>query len=90
MNIKSLCQSRAREQQYKALKASVDTLPQALLYKAFKGELSEQLGSDGDARELLKKIQALKKTTKKPKKTMTKKTKNYPENEGVLGMVAEK
>lgn len=50
----------AIEQQYKTLKASIDTLPQALLHKAFKGELSEQLDSDGNARELLNEIKALK------------------------------
>jgi type I restriction enzyme S subunit len=79
----------AIEQQYKTLKASIDTLPQALLHKAFKGELSEQLDTDGDARELLKQIQELKKSAVKPKKATTKKVKNYPENKEVLGMVAE-
>lgn len=79
----------AIEQQYKTLKASIDNLPQALLHKAFKGELSEQLDTDGDARELLKQIQELKNNTVKAKKVTTKKTKNYPEGDGVLGMVAE-
>lgn len=84
----------AIEQQYKSLKEKIDTLPQALLHKAFKGELTEQLESDGDARELLKQIQELKgATTKvlknKTKKSTAKKTKNYPEGDGVLGMVAE-
>ena len=62
----------AIEQQYKSLKAKIDTLPQALLHKAFKGELSEQLDSDGDARELLQQIQELKieqSSKKKVKKT---------------------
>lgn len=81
--------ANAIEQQYKVLKASIDTLPQALLHKAFKGELSEQLDSDSDARDLLKQIQELKKSTVKPKKAATKKVKNYPENKEVLGMVAE-
>ena len=79
----------AIEEQYKTLKASIDTLPQALLHKAFKGELTEQLEGDGDAMELLKQIQELKKSAVKPKKATTKKVKNYPENKEVLGMVAE-
>lgn len=79
----------AIEQQYKALKAKIDTLPQSILHKAFKGELSEQLDSDGDARELLKQIQELKNSAVKPKKVTAKKMKNYPEGDGALGMVAE-
>jgi type I restriction enzyme S subunit len=79
----------AIEQQYKALKAKIDTLPQALLHKAFKGELTEQLDSDGDARELLKQIQQLKNNVVKPKKATVKKTKKYAEEDEVLGMVAE-
>lgn len=85
------------EQKYKTLKEKIDTLPQALLHKAFKGELTEQLESDGDARELLQQIQELKgaitngaKNTKLEKlKSFNKKIKNYPKSEGVLGMVAE-
>lgn len=49
------------EGQYKILKEKIDHLPQAILAKAFRGELVEQLESDGDARELLKKIEGLKK-----------------------------
>ncbi len=79
----------AIEQQYKNLKAKINTLPQVILHKAFKGELSEQLASDGDARELLQQIQELKNSTVKPKKATSKKVKKYPENETVLGMVAE-
>ncbi|WP_207797857.1 restriction endonuclease subunit S, partial [Flavobacterium piscis] len=56
------------EEQYKTLKQKMDTLPQALLHKAFKGELTEQLDSDGDARELLKEIQELKDQTGVKKK----------------------
>lgn len=56
------------EKQYESLKAKIDNLPQALLHKAFKGELTEQLESDGDARELLKEIEELKKETAKSKK----------------------
>lgn len=57
----------AIEQQYQTLKQKIDSLPQALLHKAFKGELVEQLESDGDARELLEEIKGLKKQTAKPK-----------------------
>lgn len=79
----------AIEQQYQLVKEKIDNLPQALLHKAFKGELTEQLESDGDARELLLQIQELKNSTVKPKKATSKKVKKYPENETVLGMVAE-
>lgn len=57
----------AIEAQYLALKQKIDGLPQAILHKAFKGELVEQLESDGDARALLKEIEGLKKEVK-PKK----------------------
>ena len=50
----------AIEKQYESLKAKIDSLPQAILHKAFKGELTQQLDSDGDARELLKEIEGLK------------------------------
>lgn len=79
----------AIEQQYQFLKEKIDTLPQALLHKAFKGELTKQLESDGDARELLQQIQEFKNSTVQPKKATSKKVKKYPENETVLGMVAE-
>lgn len=59
----------AIEEQYQTLKSKIDSLPQAILAKAFKGELVPQLLTDGDAKELLKKIQQLKaETVKKPKK----------------------
>ncbi len=48
------------EERYKKLKVKIDTLPQAILHKAFKGELVEQLSTDGDAKDLLKEIMALK------------------------------
>ncbi|WP_281310159.1 restriction endonuclease subunit S [Flavobacterium flavigenum] len=57
----------AIEKQYQTLKEKIDNLPQAILHKAFKGELTEQLDSDGDARELLKEIEALKATVGKVK-----------------------
>jgi type I restriction enzyme, S subunit len=49
------------QEKYELLKAKVEQLPQATLLKAFKGELVEQLESDGDARDLLRKIEELKK-----------------------------
>ncbi|MFV8351768.1 restriction endonuclease subunit S [Flavobacterium sp. XS2P14] len=52
--------AKAIEQQYESLKEKIDNLPQALLHKSFKGELTEQLESDGDARELLEEIKKLK------------------------------
>lgn len=52
------------EQQYQRLKEKIDTLPQAILAKAFKGELVEQLPTDGDARELLAEIERLRKENK--------------------------
>ncbi|WP_418262952.1 restriction endonuclease subunit S [Flavobacterium faecale] len=116
----------AIEQQYKSLKNKIDTLPQAILHKAFKGELSEQLDTDGDASELLQSIQSLRaergtrakrieplanptkkgrkqesKNKKLDKKSTNKEhedmiasslamtAKNYPEEDEVLGMVAE-
>ena len=44
------------EQRYTALKEKINHLPQALLAKAFRGELVPQLPGDGDARELLEEI----------------------------------
>jgi type I restriction enzyme S subunit len=38
----------------------MDQLPQALLAKAFRGELVPQLPTDGDARELLEEIRKAK------------------------------
>ena len=65
----------AIEKQYEILKAKIDSLPQAILHKAFKGELTEQLDSDGDARELLKEIEGLKTKVEKDKR---KKSKDNP------------
>lgn len=79
----------AIEQQYKTLKQKIDTLPQALLHKAFKGELTEQLVSDGDARELLKEIETLKAISGKVGKKNGKIVKTYKEDIAVLNMVAE-
>lgn len=76
----------AIEEKYKSLKAKIETLPQTILHKAFKGELTEQLESDGDARDLLEEIAALK-NVEKPKKVVSK---NYVQpDEEVLRVVAE-
>ncbi|NDP21846.1 MAG: type I restriction endonuclease subunit S [Paludibacter sp.] len=82
----------AIEKQYKTLKEKIDALPQAMLHKAFKGELVEQLDTDGDARELLKEIEELKSVSTKMSKLkeFNKKSKrSYKETNEVLGMVAE-
>jgi type I restriction enzyme S subunit len=63
----------AIESQYQSLKTKIDRLPQAILQKAFKGELVEQLDTDGSAEELLEEIQRLKASLKPVKKTRTKK-----------------
>jgi type I restriction enzyme S subunit len=47
------------EASYQKLQAKLEQLPQALLAKAFRGELVEQLPTDGDARELLEHIKKL-------------------------------
>jgi len=52
------------EARYQKLKEKVDNLPQAILHKAFKGELVPQLPTDGDAKDLLAEIMALKKEAK--------------------------
>ncbi|MBE7694720.1 restriction endonuclease subunit S [Tenacibaculum finnmarkense] len=57
------------ESQYKILKEKIDRLPQAILAKAFKGELVAQLPTDGDAKDLLEEIKKLKESlVVKPKK----------------------
>ncbi|WP_223559005.1 restriction endonuclease subunit S [Chryseobacterium lathyri] len=53
------------EKRYKILKEKIDSLPQAILHKAFKGELVPQLPTDGDAKDLLKEILKLKSEVKK-------------------------
>lgn len=73
----------AIEAQYNTLKEKIDKLPQAILHKAFKGELTQQLDNDGDARALLKAIEQLKNTNTKPKKNRA-----YATNTS-LKMVAE-
>ncbi len=73
----------AIEKRYKALKQKIDTLPQALLGKAFKGELVEQLPTDGDAKDLLAEIQKAKESLKTKPKGRKKMIKEE------VGMVAE-
>lgn len=57
------------EAQYQTLKEKIDSLPQAILHKAFKGELVAQLPTDGSAADLLQQIKELKTTTKSKKST---------------------
>lgn len=71
------------EASYQKLKAKIEQLLQALLAKAFRGELVEQLPSDGDARELLKQIKRAKEGMEKGGKGMKMK------GEDELRMVAE-
>ena len=62
---------------YQTLKTKIEHLPQAILAKAFRGELVEQLASDGDAADLLAAIMEEREKGAKEKKTKkgTKKTK---------------
>ena len=60
------------ESQYKVLKEKTDSLPQAILAKAFKGELVAQMPTDGSAKELLAEIQKLKEAATPKKKTKKK------------------
>jgi type I restriction enzyme, S subunit len=53
---------------YTSLKQKIDKLPQALLAKAFRGELVPQNPSDESASELLEKIKAAKTAAEKPSK----------------------
>jgi type I restriction enzyme S subunit len=57
---------------YDKLKQQIDALPQAILAKAFKGELVAQLETDGDAKDLLKEIAAMRASVEKVKKTKKK------------------
>ena len=59
---------------YEALVKCIEVLPQTILAKAFKGELVQQLPTDGDAKELLEEIKKLKEvaTPKKKKRTVKK------------------
>lgn len=75
----------AIEAQYKSLKQKIDTLPQALLAKAFRGELVAQNPLDEPASVLLANIQALRQAQEPVKrKTVRKKQVNND-----LSMAAE-
>jgi type I restriction enzyme S subunit len=63
----------AIEQGYERLKTQIEQLPQAILAKAFKGELVPQLPSDGDAQALLEEIKQLKEAAAQAKKKSKKK-----------------
>lgn len=52
----------AIEQRYRVLKEKIDQLPQAILAKAFRGELVAQLEGDGDAQALLEEVRRMKST----------------------------
>lgn len=56
--------ANAIQQKYEVIKSKMEQLPQAILHKAFKGELVPQLETDGDAKDLLREIEELKKKTK--------------------------
>ena len=60
--------AEAIEERYQILKGKIASLPQAILHKAFKGELVPQLPTDGDAKDLLAEIMTLKKEVKVKKK----------------------
>lgn len=57
------------ESKYLSLKEKIDALPQALLTKAFKGELEPQDEKDEPASELLKQINAIKEQTSELRNT---------------------
>lgn len=71
------------EASYQKLKTKIEQLPQALLAKAFRGELVEQLSTDGDANQLLEEIRKAKAGLEKGGRT-----KRMKENDEVR-MVAE-
>lgn len=62
----------AIQSKYDSLKQKIDHLPQAILSKAFKGELVEQLPTDGNAKDLLKEINSLKAELASKKKSKKK------------------
>ncbi|MDP2889190.1 MAG: hypothetical protein Q8P34_09550, partial [Bacteroidota bacterium] len=59
-SLKNFAKADQIEASYKKLKAKIEQLPQALLAKAFRGELVDQLPTDGDARDLLERIKLAK------------------------------
>ncbi|WP_299110449.1 restriction endonuclease subunit S [uncultured Winogradskyella sp.] len=78
----------AIEAQYQILKTKIDSLPQAILAKAFKGDLVEQLDTDGSAEVLLEEIQKLKEASLRGAKQSVKNMSKNNTKE-VLGRVAE-
>lgn len=56
------------EAKYKTLKQQTDNLPQAILHKAFKGELVPQLATDGNAEDLLVQLKEEKQKIKEKKR----------------------
>jgi type I restriction enzyme, S subunit len=78
----------AIEQQYQTLKQKIEALPQAILGKAFRGELVEQLPTDGTAEALLKSIGQLNKGLE-GKESKHKNQKGYELRDGGVDMVAE-
>jgi type I restriction enzyme S subunit len=64
------------EAQYQTLRVKLEQLPQAILAKAFRGELVKQLPTDGDARDLLEQIKQAKAELAKTGKTKTKRCKS--------------
>ena len=58
---------------YETLRTQIEDLPQAILAKAFRGELVPQLPGDGDARELLEEIKRVREEMEVGKKARIKK-----------------
>lgn len=75
------------EARYQKAKAWFDKIPQAILAKAFRGELAPQNENDEPASELLKRIQQAKQTNHKPS-SKAKKRKVYEDNDQ-LSLAAE-
>ncbi|NRR92781.1 restriction endonuclease subunit S [Winogradskyella undariae] len=67
--------AEAIEAQYQSLKTKIDSLPQAILAKAFKGELVAQLDTDGSAAMLLEEIQKMKASLRGTKQSVKRKKK---------------
>jgi len=77
------------EARYQKAKAWFDKIPQAILAKAFKGQLVPQNQTDEPANVLLERIKKEKKQLTKPKTKTTSKTKKLYEGNDVVSMVAE-
>lgn len=74
---------------YQKAKAYFDKIPQAILTKAFKGELVKQDENDEPASELLKRIKQEKQSTAKPKTKQPAKRYKMHEGEDEVSLVAE-